>query len=241
MNFSMNWEALFIIRNSTFAPVTIQYWWDQRIARRPLSVRTRDITNGWWCHSVLRMHRLLFSHWWTRFSRCVLIFFDDILIDSPTWDWHLTHVERVLDQLARNQLFAKLSKFTFGQTRVEYLGHIVSASGVEMDATKVQAILAHSFDVGSIAWLPWAYRLLKTFHTSLCQHRRPINESSAAGFFEMVHRSPTSFWPFESGFDAGSRLGLARFLSTFHRRDRCFRSWYWRSAKPSWAPYRLLF
>ena len=35
----------------------------------------------------------------------------------------------------------KKSKHTFGQTIVEYLGHIVSALGVSMDECKVRAML----------------------------------------------------------------------------------------------------
>ncbi|KAF7807916.1 Transposon Ty3-I Gag-Pol polyprotein [Senna tora] len=47
----------------------------------------------------------------------------------------------VLDLLHQHTLYAKLSKCSFGQTRVEYLGHFVSAHGVEMDPSKVSAIM----------------------------------------------------------------------------------------------------
>lgn len=35
----------------------------------------------------------------------------------------------------------KKSKCTFGQSQVEYLGHIVSRNGVTVDPAKIQAIL----------------------------------------------------------------------------------------------------
>ena len=67
----------------------------------------------------------------------VLVFFDDILVYSPTWKTHLTHLETVLKLLKAHQLFAKLSKCSFGFTEIEYLGHAVSSNGVAMDKHKV--------------------------------------------------------------------------------------------------------
>ncbi|MCH96996.1 transposon Tf2-1 polyprotein [Trifolium medium] len=71
----------------------------------------------------------------------VLVFFDDILIYSPSWQTHLTHLEWVLQVLAHHELYAKLSKCSFGQLEVDYLGHIVSGNGVNMDANKVKDVL----------------------------------------------------------------------------------------------------
>lgn len=65
--------------------------------------------------------------------KCVLIFFDDILVFSKSWPLHLDHLSLVLDRLQAHSLYAKPSKYSFGQTKIEYLGHVVSGSGVEMD------------------------------------------------------------------------------------------------------------
>lgn len=43
--------------------------------------------------------------------------------------------------LLQHQLYAKVSKCQFGIQRMEYLGHVVLANGVEMDGVKIQAIL----------------------------------------------------------------------------------------------------
>lgn len=71
----------------------------------------------------------------------VLVFFDDILIYSSTWPMHLSHLESVLQTLQQHSLFVKFSKCSFGLLEVEYLGHIVSGSGVSMDKSKIQAVL----------------------------------------------------------------------------------------------------
>jgi hypothetical protein len=46
--------------------------------------------------------------------RCVLVFFDDILIYCASWSEHLRHVKAVLETLRSNQLFVKQSKCSFG-------------------------------------------------------------------------------------------------------------------------------
>ena len=56
----------------------------------------------------------------------VLVFFDDILIYSKSWEEHVQHVDRVLQLLKEKELYAKPSKCFFGIKEVEYLGHIVS-------------------------------------------------------------------------------------------------------------------
>lgn len=70
----------------------------------------------------------------------VLMFFDDILAYSKDWDYHLHHLKQVFDTLYVNQLKVKLSKCSFAQPQVQYLGHIISTKCVAMDPEKVQCI-----------------------------------------------------------------------------------------------------
>lgn len=72
--------------------------------------------------------------------RFVLVFFNDILIYSRSWEDHLQHLRKVLHVLATNKLYAKLSKCQFGVLTVGYLGHLISAEGVAVDPQKVQAV-----------------------------------------------------------------------------------------------------
>jgi hypothetical protein len=57
----------------------------------------------------------------------VLVFFDDILIYSKTWQSHIPHVDQILHLLSQHQIFLK---FAFGSLEVEYLSHIVGKDGV---------------------------------------------------------------------------------------------------------------
>ena len=72
----------------------------------------------------------------------VLVFFDDIHVYFEDWDNHLVHLQLVFDVLQQNQLYVKLSKCAFGDTKVEYLGHIISKGVVSMDPNKVACMLA---------------------------------------------------------------------------------------------------
>ncbi|XP_026396497.1 uncharacterized protein LOC113291119, partial [Papaver somniferum] len=71
----------------------------------------------------------------------ILVFFDDILVYSTDMSTHLKHLEITLQTLQQHQLFAKLSKCTFGQNQVEYLGHIITGDGVTADPTKIACMI----------------------------------------------------------------------------------------------------
>ncbi|GAU10138.1 hypothetical protein TSUD_421340 [Trifolium subterraneum] len=71
----------------------------------------------------------------------VLVFFDDILVYSPSWNTHLQHLEAVLQTLQHHELYARLSKCFFGTREVDYLGHNVSGTCVSMESTKIQAVM----------------------------------------------------------------------------------------------------
>jgi len=72
----------------------------------------------------------------------VIVFFDDILVYSHSFDEHMDHLRQVFTWLARDQWKLKLSKCKFAQRSFAYLGHIVSEQGVSTDPAKVEAILS---------------------------------------------------------------------------------------------------
>lgn len=72
--------------------------------------------------------------------KCVLVFVDDILIYSSTLNAHLDHLQQVFKILDEHQLQLKQSECSFGQQQLEYLGHIISAQGVDTDPKKIEAV-----------------------------------------------------------------------------------------------------
>ena len=69
-----------------------------------------------------------------------LIFLDDILIFSKTFEEHLSRLEGVFSRLKKHNLKLKPSKCELFMKEVKYLGHIVSENGVQTDPEKVKAL-----------------------------------------------------------------------------------------------------
>ncbi|GKC61116.1 putative nucleotidyltransferase, ribonuclease H [Tanacetum coccineum] len=70
----------------------------------------------------------------------VIVFIDDILVYSKSEEEHEQHLRIVLEILRQKKLYAKFSKCEFWLQQVAFLGHIVSADGIIMDPSKVEAI-----------------------------------------------------------------------------------------------------
>ncbi|CAM8982458.1 unnamed protein product [Rhodiola kirilowii] len=70
----------------------------------------------------------------------VLVFMDDILVYSKTWEAHLEHLRAVFHTLLTHGFLAKASKCELAKPRVQYLGHFISGEGMDVDPDKIQAI-----------------------------------------------------------------------------------------------------
>jgi hypothetical protein len=70
----------------------------------------------------------------------VVVYLDDILIFSITWEEHMQHIQQVLSTLRQHKLYANLEKCSFGMNRVQYLGYIVDEPGAHVDPAKIQVI-----------------------------------------------------------------------------------------------------
>ena len=70
----------------------------------------------------------------------VIVFIDDILIYSRSQEEHEKHLRVVLQTLKDSQLYAKFSKCEFWLSSVAFLGHVVSAAGIQVDPKKIEAV-----------------------------------------------------------------------------------------------------
>lgn len=76
----------------------------------------------------------------TYMRKFILVFFDDILVYSPSYEEHLLYLRTAFETLRQHALFAKMSKCSFGSQEIEYLGHLITAEGVSTDPKKIVAM-----------------------------------------------------------------------------------------------------
>lgn len=70
----------------------------------------------------------------------MLVFFDDILVYSKTWEEHLLHLDHVLSILQKQKSYAKQTKCVFGMTEILYFDHIINDEKVRVDEQKIETI-----------------------------------------------------------------------------------------------------
>jgi len=70
----------------------------------------------------------------------VVIYMDDILIFSKTLEEHSGTVKEVLKILSNNKLSIQTKKCRFHQTKIDYLGVIISKNSVEVDPIKIKRV-----------------------------------------------------------------------------------------------------
>ncbi|WVZ64411.1 hypothetical protein U9M48_013924 [Paspalum notatum var. saurae] len=149
--------------------------------------------------------------------RCVLVFFDDILIYSSSWTEHLQHVRAVLSVLRAHSLVLKHSKCLFRAQRMHYLGHIISKDGVAMDSDKVDAVRS---------WpLPRSVRALRGFLGLTGYYRRfihnyglivgPLTALMKKEAFHWTSTATTAFDDLKQALTTGPVLQLPDFDKSF--------------------------
>ncbi len=70
-----------------------------------------------------------------------LVYLDDIIIYSETFEDHLVHLRQVFERLRKANLKLKPGKYYIGRRQVKYLGHVVSEAGVKPDPENVNKVL----------------------------------------------------------------------------------------------------
>ena len=69
-----------------------------------------------------------------------MIYLDDILIYSNNMSEHHWYIKKVFKYLHKADLYVKAEKYKFHSELVEYLGYILSPSGLIMSNDKVKII-----------------------------------------------------------------------------------------------------
>ena len=94
------------------------------------------------CNTPYTFQAIMNSSFQLYLRQFILVFFDDILVYSPTWELHLTHLRKTLENLKKHSFFVKANKCDFSKHELEYLGHIVTNQGVKVNGKKIEAMVA---------------------------------------------------------------------------------------------------
>ena len=70
-----------------------------------------------------------------------IVYLDDFLVFSKSWDNHIIHVKKVFDILRKDKHFVKMSKCEFAKTSLVYLGYVVGNGQLKVDPAKVECIV----------------------------------------------------------------------------------------------------
>jgi hypothetical protein len=72
-------------------------------------------------------------------KECV-IFLDDIVVYAPTFEEHLTRLKNVFGKIRESGMLLSPKKCHFCQRKTKYLGHVISADGIETDPDKTDKV-----------------------------------------------------------------------------------------------------
>ena len=72
-----------------------------------------------------------------------LVYLDDIIVFSTTFEDHLQRLVSVFDRLRTAGLKLKPKKCHFAKQQITYLGHVISIKGIEPDGNKLAAVTAY--------------------------------------------------------------------------------------------------
>ena len=70
----------------------------------------------------------------------IVIYLNDILIFSNSLEDHRIHVQCILERLREYNLHSKPEKCLFHTQKIEFLGFIVTPTGISMDTAKTDTV-----------------------------------------------------------------------------------------------------
>nr|GFB73036.1 putative reverse transcriptase domain-containing protein [Tanacetum cinerariifolium] len=73
-------------------------------------------------------------------DKFLIVFIDDILINSKDEKEHEEHLRQILELLKKEELYAKFSKCEFWIPKVQFLGHVIDSQGIHVDPAKTESV-----------------------------------------------------------------------------------------------------
>ena len=147
-----------------------------------------------------------------------LVYLDNIIIFSQSWEQHFFDVQAVLDKLRSAGLSVNMKKSKLCRTSLRFLGHIVSATGVHVDPDKTEAVCNFPVPINLkalqrfLGMAGWYHRFVPNFS----QIAEPLNALKKKGArFLWSHTCQTAFETLKEHLVNPPVLGHPNFNSPF--------------------------
>ncbi|GBB91667.1 hypothetical protein RclHR1_19010001 [Rhizophagus clarus] len=92
------------------------------------------------CNAPATFQRLMDEIFHEILWKFVMVYLDDIIVYSETFEEHLKHLGIVFDHLQAAGLKLNPGKCFFMKAELEFLGHIISAQGIQTDPAKTEKV-----------------------------------------------------------------------------------------------------
>lgn len=150
-------------------------------------------------------------------QRFVLVYLDDVIIFSQTDEEHQRHVREVLDALRNEKLYMNAKKCFFFQHEIEFLSHVVGNGKIQMDSTKIEAVLErprpqNKTEVRSFLGLANYYR---RFIKGYAKIVAPLNDLTSNNDFVWTEQHESAFRELKTRLTEAPVLTLPDFQKEF--------------------------
>ena len=103
-----------------------------------------------------------------------IVYLDDCIVFSKSFEEHLTRLDTILQRMTEYDLKLKPSKCFFAQEDVSFLGHLVSARGIQPDPERIKPLLNYPIPrdktgVRAFLGMTGFYRRLIRFYSKIAQ------------------------------------------------------------------------
>lgn len=92
------------------------------------------------CNAPATFQQAMNSLFQDKLGQYLCVYMDDILVFSKSREEHLEHLHNVLQTLADSHYYLKSKKCCFMRTSVKFLGHVISAQGLQVDPDKINIL-----------------------------------------------------------------------------------------------------
>ncbi len=108
----------------------------------------------------------------------VVVYLDDILVCSDTFEEHLAHLRKVFIKLREANLVIKLKKCKFEQRKIKFLGHIIGTDGLRTDSENIEKIIncSISTDVTEVRKFMRLCNYYRKFIKDLSKLSKPLRQ-----------------------------------------------------------------